>query len=164
MTPLQSTPNGPIFFHFRIKFYIQIANVCSNFNMKFASIGLKLHFCTLSDPIFGGPRQKGSHFFEPTSNDPLLQQNLAPNATYFRSPVGTCTSLSYLSAPSPREFGQTKHRASNCITRVPVTVQEDYLCQKRVAKYGNSLDNVLSLHYALQSIMGRYDSLLWSKL
>ena len=63
MTPLQSTPNGPIFFHFRIKFYIQIANVCSNFKMKFASIGLKLHFCTLSDPIFGGPRQKGSHFW-----------------------------------------------------------------------------------------------------
>ena len=51
----------PPFFHFRIKFYIQIANFC-----------LKIHFCTLNDPHFGSLHQKRSHYFEPTQNDPLF--------------------------------------------------------------------------------------------
>ena len=52
-------------------------------------------------PIFGSPLQKSPPFFWcPHRMTPFFRRNLTPNAPYFRSPaVGTCTSLSYLSAP-----------------------------------------------------------------
>ena len=66
-------------------------------NIKFANFGLKLHFCT-----FLGVHTKRDPPFSlvPTPNDPLVSINLTPNAPYFRSQVGTCTSLSYSSAPT----------------------------------------------------------------
>ena len=104
----------PPFFHFCIKFYIKIANFCAlrahfekfndfcgNFNRKFASFALKLHFCTLNEPHFWESTSEkppffGAHWHRMT---PFFRRNFTPNAPYFRSPVGTCTSLSYLSAP-----------------------------------------------------------------
>ena len=51
-------------------------------------------------PIFVRPQQKSPHFVGAhTEWPPFFRRNLTPNAPYFRSPVGTCTSLSYLSAP-----------------------------------------------------------------
>ena len=57
-------------------------------------------------PILGSPHQKKSHFLKPTLNDPFFQQNLTPNAPYFRSSGSTCTLFSYLSAPPG--FGHKK--------------------------------------------------------
>ena len=45
--------------------------------------------------------KKGSHFLEPTLNDPFFQRNLTPNAPHCRPPVGTCKLFSYSSAPPP---------------------------------------------------------------
>ena len=103
----------PPFFHFCIKFYIQIANFCAlrayfekfnyfcgNFNRKFANFALKLHFCTLNNPHFWeSTSEKPPFVWCPHRMTPFFRRNLTPNAPYFRSPVGTCTSLSYLSAP-----------------------------------------------------------------
>ena len=51
-------------------------------------------------PIFGSPHQKKPPFFWwPHWMTPFFRRNLTLNAPYFRSPVGTCRSLSYLSAP-----------------------------------------------------------------
>ena len=119
-----TTPNDPVFlnsvhtqwppfFHFCIKFYIKIANFCTlcahfeKFNDFVAILTenlqifvLKLIFCTLNDSNFWETKPtKPPFFLVPTRNDPLFRQNLTPNAPYFLSPVGTCTSLSYLSAP-----------------------------------------------------------------
>ena len=111
---IQSTPNDPLFFHFYIKFYIKIANFCAlrahfeKFN-DFVAI-LKENsqilpwnciFAHWMTPIFGSPHQKSPPFFFwcPHRMTPFFWLNLTPNAPYFRSPVGTCTSLSYLSAP-----------------------------------------------------------------
>ena len=84
------TPNNPLFlqstplcfFHFRIKFYIQIANFCAfcahiekfcgNCNIKCPNFGLKLHFCTLNVPIFGSPHQKRSIFLSPRRMTPFF--------------------------------------------------------------------------------------------
>ena len=113
MTPLYYSVHTqwPSFFLFHIKFYIQIANFCvrafwkiykfcNDFKLKFANFGLKLNFCTLNDPHFWESTSKKIPFFlEPTQNDPCFQRNLTPNAPYFHTPVGTCTSLSYSSAP-----------------------------------------------------------------
>ena len=109
---LQSTPNDP-FFNSRVKFYIQIANFrvlrthfekFINFvvtlTKTFEIFGLKLHFCTLNDPHFGSPHQKRPLFWCPHRITPFFLRNPTPwpNAPYFRSPLGTCTSLSYSSA------------------------------------------------------------------
>ena len=70
------------------------------FNRKFANSALKWHFCTLNDLHFWEPTPKKPPFFWcPHQMTPFFRRNLTPNAPYFRSPVGTCTSLSYLSAP-----------------------------------------------------------------
>ena len=54
-------------------------------------------------PISGSPHQKNPPcFWCPHRMTPFFDEILTPNAPYFRSPVGTCASLSYLSAP-PRE-------------------------------------------------------------
>ena len=50
-------------------------------------------------PIFGSPHQKNLFFWCPHRMTPFFRWNLTPNAPYFCSPVGTCTSLSNLSAP-----------------------------------------------------------------
>ena len=81
-------------------------NFAANFNIKFANFDLKLHFCTLNDPQFWESTPKKTPFFfffflVPTPNDPLFRQNLTPNTPCFHSLVGTCKSLSYLSAPAP---------------------------------------------------------------
>ena len=118
-------PTTPFFFHFCITSYIKIANFCplrahfeklndfcGNFNRKFANFALKLHFCTLNDPHFGEFTPKKPPFFWcPHRMTPFFRRNLTPNASYFRSPVGTCTSLSYLSAPPdwPLLYSLAKH-------------------------------------------------------
>ena len=66
---------------------------------EFANFALKLHFCTLNDPHFWESTPKKPPFFwRPHRMIPFFRRNLTLNAPYFRSPVGTCTSLSYLSA------------------------------------------------------------------
>ena len=76
--------------------FSEIYKSCGNFNIKFANFGLNLHFCTLND----------LHFWESTSKKmsphrmtPFFNQNLTPNAPYFRSPIGTCTSLLIFECP-----------------------------------------------------------------
>ena len=46
-------------------------------------------------------KKKDHIFWSPHRMTPFFQRNLTLNATYFCSVVGTCTSLSYLSAPHP---------------------------------------------------------------
>ena len=112
----RSYTQWPPFFHFCIKFYIKIANFCAlrahfeKFN-DFVAI-LKENsqilpwnciFAHWMTPIFGSPHQKSPplfFFWCPHRMTPFFWRNLTPNAPYFRSPVGTCTSLSY-SAPPP---------------------------------------------------------------
>ena len=81
----------------------EIYQFCCNFNINLANNGLKLHFCTLNDPIFGSPVhiKKIPFSWNPHPMTPFFQQNLTPNAPYFCSPLGTCTSFWYLSAPIP---------------------------------------------------------------
>ena len=117
MTPFFLFSPHPMtpFFHFCIKFYLKNANFCAlcahfekfndfcgNFYRKFANFALKLHFCTLNDPQFWESMKKPPFFWCPHRMRPFFRRNLTPNAPYFRSPVGTCTSLSYLSAPGFR--------------------------------------------------------------
>ena len=125
------TPNDPLFysvhtlwppfFHFCIKFYIKIANFCAlsphfeKFNDFVAILTENLQIlpwnCIIAHwmtPIFWESTPKKPPFFLVlTPNDPLFRRNLTLNSPFFRSPVGTCTSLSYLSAP-PR--GRIPHR------------------------------------------------------
>ena len=54
-------------------------------------------------PTFGSPHQKSPHFFGAHTEWPLFSTKSYTECPYFRSLVGTCTSLSYLSAP-PRRF------------------------------------------------------------
>ena len=102
----------PPFFHFCIKFYVNIANFCAlrahfeKFNDFMAILRENLQilpwnciFAHWMTPIFGSPHQKSPHFFGAHTEWPFFRWNLTLNAPYFRSPVGTCTSLSYLSAP-----------------------------------------------------------------
>ena len=114
----------PPFFHFCIKFYIKIANLSSlsahfeKFNNFVAILTEKLQilpwnciFAHWMTPIFGSPHQKSPHFFGAhTEWPPFFDENLTLNAPYFRSPVGTCTSLSYLSDPRGYRVSQ-KERA-----------------------------------------------------
>ena len=117
------TPNDPLFysvhtqwppfFHFCIQFYIKIANFCAlrthfeKFNDFVAILTENFQilpwiciFAHWMTPIFVSPHQKKSPFFWcPHRMIPFFRRNLTPNAPYFCSPVGTCTSLSYLSAP-----------------------------------------------------------------
>ena len=114
---LQSTPNGP----FCNKFYIQnykflcalhafceIWKFCGNFNMKLVNYGLKLQVYTLHNPHFRSQHQKRPFkfffffffFWARTEWRPFFNKILHENAPYFRSPVGTCMSLSYSSAPT----------------------------------------------------------------
>ena len=115
MTPffIQFTPNEPLFPLLYQILHKKYANFCA----------LRAHFEKFNDfvailkgnsqilpwncifahwmiPIFGSPHQKKAPFFWcPHRMTPFFWRNLTPNAPYFRSPVGTCTSLSYLSAP-----------------------------------------------------------------
>ena len=103
----------PPFFHFCLKFYIKIANFSAlrahfeKFNKYVAILTENLQilpwnciFAHWMTPIFGSQHQKSPHFFWcPHWMTPFFRRNLTLNAPYFRSPVGTCTSLSYLSAP-----------------------------------------------------------------
>ena len=117
------TPNDPLFsfsphpmtpfFPFLYHILHKIANFCalrahfeefSDFVaiLTFANFALKLHFCTLNDPHFWESTPKKPPFFWcPHRMTPFFRRNLTPNAPYFRSPVGTYTPLSYLSAPPP---------------------------------------------------------------
>ena len=73
------------------------------FNIKFANLGMKLQFCTLNDPHFlevskmttlFGAHSEWLSFFN-------VILHFTPSPPYFRSMVGTCTSFSYSSAPTP---------------------------------------------------------------
>ena len=119
------TPNDPLFpsvhaqwppffptfvsnFTYKLQIFTRFACILKNFNIKFANFGRKLHFCTVNDPHFReSTSKKDPIFLKPTQNDPFFQQNLTPNAPYFHSPVGTCMSLSYSSAPPPLESTHT---------------------------------------------------------
>ena len=127
MTPffIQSTPNDPLFSTFCIKFYIKVANFCAlrahfekfndfccNFNKKNCKFCLEIAFLHTEWPPFLRVHiRKAPIFLVPTPNDPFFRRNLTPNAPYFRSPVGTCTSLSYLSAPPPPPGHEALHFA-----------------------------------------------------
>ena len=100
----------PPLFHFCIKFYIEIANFCvlrAHFEKFYNFVAILtenlqiLHwnciFAHWMTPIFGSPHQKAPIFWCPHRMTPFFRQNLTLNTPYFRSPVGTCTSLSYLS-------------------------------------------------------------------
>ena len=117
------TPNDPLFysvhtqwppfFHFCMKFYMKIANFLrasahfEKFNDFVAILTENLQilpwtciFAHWITPIFGSPQQRSPHFFWcPHQMIPFFRRNLTPNAPNFRSPVGTCMPLSYLSAP-----------------------------------------------------------------
>ena len=69
----------------------EILQFGSNFSVKFVNFGLKLHFCTLNDSLFGEFTPKRPHIFGAHTNWPLFQRHLTLNAPYFCSPVGTCT-------------------------------------------------------------------------
>ena len=128
MTPLFSSVHTQWlpFFHFSIKFYIQIAKVSralrafweihkfgGNFNIELANVGWKLNFFILNaflmTLIFESRHIKGKKivffffffffFWSLHRMTPLFQRNLILNPLYFRSPVSTYASLSYLSAP-----------------------------------------------------------------
>ena len=123
------TLNDPLFplscqiLHTKWKFlgasraFWEIYQFWGNFDIKFTNFGLKLHFCTLNDaflhtkwPRFGGFDIKKDLFFQPTSNDPFFQRNLTQSAPYFRSPLGTCTSLLYSRAPPPTKVYKKKKK------------------------------------------------------
>ena len=57
------------------------------------------------DHIFGVHTKKPPFFFWCSHRmTPFFRRNLTPKAPYICSPVGTCTSLSYLSAPPPSKM------------------------------------------------------------
>ena len=109
---IQSTPNDPFFpllyqiLHKNCKFLRVRAHFekCNNFvailteNLQILSWNCTFaHWMT---PISGSPHQKSPHFFWcPHRMTPFFWRNLTPNAPYFLSPIGPCTSLPYLSAP-----------------------------------------------------------------
>ena len=81
--------------------FLRDIKLCGNFNIKFANFGSKLHFCTLNDPHFWESSSQNIPFFGVHFGTPFFQRNLTLNAPFFPFPVGTCTSLSYSSAPPP---------------------------------------------------------------
>ena len=103
----------PLFFHFCIKFNIKIANFSAlrahfeKFNgfvaILIENLQILLWNCIFAHwmtPHFWESIPKKPLFFWCTHRmTPFFRRNLTLNAPYFRSPVGTCTSLSYLSAP-----------------------------------------------------------------
>ena len=118
------TPKDPLFlfsphpmtpfFHFCIKFYIESANFCAlrahfeKFNNFVAILTENLQilpwnciFAHWMNPHFWESTKKAPIFVVPTPNDPLFSTKSYTECPYFRSPVGTCMSLSYLSAPPP---------------------------------------------------------------
>ena len=100
-----------VFFTFVSNFYIQNANfsalrahfekftnlaVILTYNLQISTWNWSLYAQWF--PLFGF-HIKRDHIFEANTKwPPFFQKNLTPNASYFRSPVGTCTSLSYSSA------------------------------------------------------------------
>ena len=58
---------------------------------------LEIAFLHTEWPPFSGVHtKKDPIFLVPTPNDPFFWRNFTPDAPCFHSPVGTCTSLSYL--------------------------------------------------------------------
>ena len=92
----------PPFYHFCIKFYIKIAkfnDFVAILTENLQILPWNLHFCTLNDPHFWESTPKKPPFFWCPHRMNPFRRNLTLNAPYFCSLVGTCTSLSYLSAP-----------------------------------------------------------------
>ena len=84
--------------------YFRNLQILLYYNINFANFGLKLHFCTLNDPHFGGPHQKNPFFFffffwAHTEWPPFFNEILHRMPPTFFSPVGTCTPLSYSGVP-----------------------------------------------------------------
>ena len=72
LSPHPMTPFFPLSYQFlhtnckclcASRAFWEIYKFCSNFNIRFAKFGLKLHFCTLNDPQFWESTSKRSHFF-----------------------------------------------------------------------------------------------------
>ena len=77
------------------KIYIKMLR---QFLHKICKFWLEIEFLHTVWPLFlGAHTEKNPQ--SPHRMTPFFQQNLKPNAPYFRSPLGTCTSLSYSSAP-----------------------------------------------------------------
>ena len=115
------TPNDPLFLfspHPMTPFFNFFSQILHR-NCKF------LH--TEWPPFLGVQTKKASIFLVPTPNDPFFRRNLTLNAPYIRSPVGTCTSLSYLSAPPPgiRYVTESWGWWGKCLCFSP---SEDYQC------------------------------------
>ena len=137
-SPHPMTPFFPLLYqilHKKFEIFAHFARILRNltilwqFNRKFANFALKLHFCTLNDPQFWESTPKMPPFFWcPHRMTPFFRRNLTPNAPYFRSPVGTCTSLSYLSAPPPGlwyHYSTLKGKKKNFNFGCPITGKTD---------------------------------------
>ena len=104
------TPFFPLLYqilHKNCKFFELLGRILRNLTIFVATLTENLQilpwnciFAHWMTPNFESPHQKSPNFFWcPHRMTPFFRRHLTPNVPYFRSSVGTCTSLSYLSAP-----------------------------------------------------------------